>query len=148
MKKYKMLVAVLLLSAVWGCSSLKLTQTDFAWPVESVLKIDDQGVVTDSRFSFTVNVRPLFFAENADSLSYKSKELRIIRDTKGYYYVTAEGFKNVYLFQVNEGAFKLYDTFLIDEKGINTPVMNQRVPYIELISGSNKYLLNNEGLKK
>lgn len=148
MKKYKMLMAVMLLAVVWSCSGLKLTQTDFAWPVESVLKIDDQGVVTDNRFSFSVNVKQLFFTENADSLSYKSKDLRIIRDTKGYYYVTSEGFKNVYLFQVDEGAFKLYDTFLIDEKGITAPVMNQRLPYIELISGSNKYLLNNEGLKK
>jgi hypothetical protein len=148
MKRYKMLSAVLLLTAVWGCSSLKLTQTDFAWPVESVLKIDDQGTVTDNRFSFTVNVKPLFFTETKDSLSYKSKELRIIRDTKGFYYLTSEGFKNVYLFQVIEGAFKLYDTILINEKGISAPAMNQRLPYVELISGSNKYLLNNEGLKK
>ena len=148
MRKYKLLIAALLFITAAGCSSLKLTQTDFAWPIESVMKIDQQGGVSDNRFSFSVNVKPLFLAETGDSLSYTSKELRMIRDTKGYYYATAAGFKNIYLFQVSDGAFTLYDKFLIDEKGMSTPVMNQRPPYIELINGANKYLLTNEGLKK
>ena len=148
MRKYKLLIAALLFITAAGCSSLKLTQTDFAWPIESVMKIDQQGGVSDNRFSFSVNVKPLFLAETGDSLSYTSKELRMIRDTKGYYYATSAGFKNIYLFQVSDGAFTLYDKFLIDEKGMSTPVMNQRPPYIELINGANKYLLTNEGLKK
>lgn len=148
MKKYKLIIVLFAFIALAGCSSLKLMETDFSWPVESVLKVDQQGIVTDNRFSYSVNVIPLFFAETKDSLSYKAKELRIIRDVKGYYYVTSTGFKNVYLFQVIDGAFKLYDSFLISEKGMSSPVMNQRPPYIELIDGTNKYLLNNEGLKK
>ena len=148
MKQFKIAAAVLLVIGISACSSLKLTQTDFAWPVESVLKIDGKGNVTDNRFSYTVNVKPLFFEETQDSLSYTSKELRMIRDAKGYYYATAAGFKNVYIFQVNDGAFTLSEKVMLDEKGMNAPVMNQRPPYVELINGANKYLLNNEGLKK
>lgn len=148
MKGYKIIITLFLLIVASGCSSLKLTQTDFAWPVESVLKIDAQGTVADNRFSYSVNVKPLFFEETKDSLSYKTKELRMIRDTKGYYYATVVGFKNVYVFQIADGAFVLNEKILIDEKGLSTPVMNQRPPYIELINGANKYLLNNEGLKK
>lgn len=148
MKQFKLLAAGLILLSISACSTLKLTQTDFAWPVESVLKIDGQGNITDNRFSYSVNVKPLFFEETQDSLSYSSKEIRMIRDAKGYYYATVAGFKNVYVFQVSEGAFALSEKILIDEKGMNAPVMNQRPPYIELINGANKYLLNNEGLKK
>ena len=148
MKVYKIVLVVFLIITAAGCSSLKLTQTDFAWPVESVLKIDGQGFVSDTRFSYSVNVKPLFLEETKDSLSFASKELRIIRDTKGYYYTTCTGFKNVYLFEVKDGAFKLYDKFQLSETGLQTPVMNQRPPYVELIDGANKYLLNNEGLKK
>lgn len=148
MKQFKLLAAGLILLSISACSTLKLTQTDFAWPVESVLKIDGQGNITDNRFSYSVNVKPLFFEETQDSLSYTSKELRMIRDAKGYYYATVAGFKNVYVFQVSGGAFILSEKILIDEKGMNAPVMNQRPPYIELINGANKYLLNNEGLKK
>lgn len=148
MKINKVIVAAFLLITAAGCSSLKLTQTDFSWPVESVLKIDDKGFVSDTRFSYSVNVKPLFFEETKDSLSFASKELRIIRDTKGYYYTTCAGFKNVYLFEVKDGAFKLYDKFQLSEAGLKAPVMNQRPPFVELIDGANKYLLNNEGLKK
>lgn len=148
MKRYKIFFIALFLVAAAGCSSLKLTQTDFAWPVESVLKIDSQGMASDTWFSYSVNVKPLFLEETQDSLSYTSKELRVIRDTKGYYYITSAGFKNVYVFQIGEGSFNMSEKILINEKGMNTPVMNQRPPYVELIDGANKYLLNNEGLKK
>jgi polysaccharide pyruvyl transferase WcaK-like protein len=148
MKGYKIIITALLIITAAGCSSLKLTQTDFSWPVESVLKIDSKGFVTDTRFSYSVNVKPLFFEETKDSLNYASKELRIIRDTKGYYYATSAGFKNIYLFEVKDGAFKLYDKFELSETGLTAPVMNQRPPYVELIDGAKKYLLNNEGLKK
>ncbi len=148
MKVYKIIIAAFLVFAAAGCSSLKLTQTDFAWPVESVLKIDQQGAVSDNRFSFSVNVKPLFLAETKDSMSYQGKELRIIRDSQGYFYTVAKGFKNVYIFQTYDGAFKLYDKVLLSEQGLEEPVMNQRPPYIELIDGQNKYLLNKEGLKK
>jgi len=147
MKAKTMLIAGLFLF-VAGCSSLKLTQADFAWPVESVLKIDSKGDVSDNRFSFTVNVKPLFLAETGDSLSYTSKELRMLRDTKGYYFMTAAGFKNVYVFNVIDGVYKLNEKILVDEKGMKAPVMNQRPPYVELIDGQSKYLMNNEGLKK
>lgn len=148
MKKSKILIVLLFLVVAAGCSSLKLTQADFAWPVESVLKIDSNGNVSDNRFSFSVNVKPLFLAETGDSLSYASKELRIIRDTKGYYFTTVTGFKNVYVFGISDGAFKLSEKILIDENGIKAPVMNQRPPFVELIDGAKKYLMNNEGLKK
>jgi hypothetical protein len=43
------------------------------------------------------------------------KEIRIIRDKSGYYYIAASGFKNVYLFLPVEGGMKLEETILISK---------------------------------
>ena len=51
----------LLLVIVAACSTLKLQQADFAWPVESVLSVDDDGMVTEDRYSISFDTRGLFF---------------------------------------------------------------------------------------
>ena len=147
--KYIKFFVLLLLLILPACSTLILKPADFAWPVESVLKVDKNGFVQEQRFSFSFNVKDLFFRETGDSLGYKSKELHLIRDTKGYYFITANNFKNVYVFNANDGTLKLNNKIEIsDSTGMKNPAFNQRSPYIDLSYGSKKINLTNEGIKR
>jgi hypothetical protein len=130
-----------------ACSSLTLTPADFSWPVESVLKVNEDGFVKEDRYSLLFDTKNLFLEETEDSLSYLDKEIRVIRDTKGYYYITSNNFKNVYVFSNGEGKLQLDNKILISEAGVGKPAFNQRPPYIELLNGSNKHLLSNDGIE-
>ena len=134
----------LLLVIVAACSVLKLQPADFAWPIESVIAVDENGTVSDDRYSIIFDTRALFFEETEDSSAYAGKKLRMLRDTNGYYFITAEKFKNVYVFQMENGAMVLNNKIFISEFGIEAPALNQRTPYIELIDGGKSlYLTNN-----
>ncbi len=144
MKFIKFLLVPLLLS---GCSSVILTPADFSWPVESAIKVNEKGFITEDRYTFSINVKPLFQKEFADSNLALGKEVRIIRDQKGFYYITGVNFKNVYVFLPVEGGMKMQEEILISEtEALKNPAFNQKTPNIELLDGSKKYLINNKGL--
>lgn len=144
MKPIKFLLIPLIAA---GCSSLMLKPADYSWPVENVLKIDTNGLVSEDRHTFQINVKPIFYEEFADSNLAENNEIRVIRDQLGYYYMTAPKFKNVYVFESVEGGMELEKKISIsDTLALNTPVFNQRPPYIELVDGSNKYFINNKGI--
>ena len=127
-----------------GCSALILKPADFAWPVESVLSVDSQGKVQSERYSFSVDVKALLFAETQDSVNISKINLRIIRDVKGYYFITASQFKNVYIFEQTVGGLKLKNKILVAQNGLTEPALNQRVPYVQLVNGNNPALLLTE----
>jgi hypothetical protein len=130
---------------VSGCASLTLAPVQYQWPVESVLTVDEKGMVDEARYNMTFNVKPLLFDETADSIHVSGIELRIIRDMSGYYFMTAPKFKNVYVFASDEGRLKLVGKILISETGIASPAFNQRPPHIQLINGKEKPLLLSRG---
>lgn len=130
-----------------ACSVLTLQPANFSWPLESVLPVDDNGKVTEDRYSLEVNTVRLFFEEFQDSLSYKSKEVRIIRDNRGFYFMTASNFKNVYVFKVDEGKLVQENKIFISEFGLQAPAFNQRDPYIELVDGTNRMNLTHKGIE-
>jgi hypothetical protein len=130
-----------------GCSSLVLKPGDFAWPIESALKVDNKGVVHDERYNISLNVKDLLFAETQDSVNVSKVTLRVIRDVKGYYFITASKFKNVYVFEQIEGGLKLAAKILVAQNGLNDPALNQRTPNIQLVSENNPtVLLSKDGL--
>lgn len=141
MKHLKIIVPAFLLLIIYSCSSLVLKPADFSWPIESVLKIDNEGNASEERYTFSFNIKPLFYEELQDSLAYLDKQVRVIRNFEGYYFITSAGFKNVYVFESSEGSFEMETKILIDETGLEKPVFNQRSPLIELIDGTNKYYL-------
>ena len=145
--RYVKQLIIILPFILTGCSSLKLAPADFSWPVESVIHVGNKGTAVDDRYSISFSAKPLFFAETGDSLSYVNKDLRVIRDTLGYYYITSNNFKNVYVFKMGEGSFNLEEKILISENGISNPVFNQRPPYIELVTGNKQYYLSNRGIE-
>jgi hypothetical protein len=132
---------------IGACSStLVLEPADFSWPLESVVKVSDDGVVTEKRYSFSFNTKGLFYKEAGDSLAYLDRDIRIIRDVNGYYFMTAKNFKNVYIFSDDEKKMSLHKEILIDENGIKDPAFNQRKPYIEFMDGEKIIRLTNEGI--
>ncbi len=143
--KYFMLLLFLALTA---CSPLALKPADFSWPVESVLEVNKDGFVKEDRHALFFNTQNMFLAETEDSSAYLNKEVRIIRDAKGYYYITSDNFKNVYVFNVNDGELRLDNKIQIsDTTGISKPAFNQRPPYVELVEGGNQHLLTNDGIQ-
>jgi hypothetical protein len=141
------LLAVMLLA---GCSNLILKPADFSWPVEVVLKPDNNGIVQEKRYALTFNSANLFLSETGDSLGYKDKELSIIRNPEGYYFMVADNFKNVYVFYPDEGSLSLTNKIEIsDSTGMTAPSFNQRPPYVELTYDNNKEIyLTSKGVKE
>jgi hypothetical protein len=146
MKQF-VILSLVLLSLTAACSVLTLTPANFSWPIESVLLIDNDGNVVDDRYSLEFNTVGLFYDEFQDSLTYKGKELKLIRNNQGLYFIIATRFKNVYIFRANEGTLVLNTKIFISEFGIANPAFNQRNPYIELIDGDNKINLTSEGIE-
>lgn len=145
----KNLIFILILLIAVGCSQLTLEPSDFSWPIESVLDVNDEGNIIENRYSFTTNVNALFLAETNDSSASMNSSVRVIRDEKGYYYLTANGFKNVYLFNVNDGKMILHQQILISEFGLDLPAFNQRKPYIELLDGEQHVMfINSNGIQE
>ena len=146
----KVIVAVfVLIFFVGGCSSLVLKPADFGWPVETVLKVDNNGMAVEKRYSFTFNTKDLFLAETKDSSAFIGKEIRVIRSNGGYYFMTGNNFKNVYVFRADDGSFTLANKIAVtDSTGMKSPAFNQRSPYIELLYDINKKVyLDKSGIK-
>lgn len=144
----KLLSYLLTLLFVFGCSQLTLEPSDYAWPIETVLNVDDEGFVQENRYSISTNVKELFIAETQDSSSFQNSSVRIIRDTKGYYYITATTFKNVYLFNADDGKMVLRNKIFVSEFGLDLPAFNQRKPYIEVLDGEEHVVfLSPNGIK-
>ena len=145
--KFSVVLMMLIILILAGCSPLTLKPGNFSWPMESALKVDSKGMVHDERYSFSVNVKELLFAETQDSINVSKVTLRMIRDVKGYYYVTASKFKNVYVFEQSEGGLKLSNKILVSQNGLSDPALNLRSPNIQLVNEKDPpLLLSKEGV--
>ena len=147
MKQIKIL-SFLLFGLFAACSALTLQPANFAWPIESVLPVDESGMVSDERYSFSFDTKGLFYEEFNDSSAFGEKEIRILRDVNGFYFVTADKFSNVYVFKMNYGAMVLDTKIFISEIGVENPALNQRAPYVELIDGDRSLSLTNTGIDR
>lgn len=137
--------SIILISA---CSSLKLTPAEFGWPIESVLTVDEKGFVKDDRHVANFNVKNLFYEEKEDSNNVSGKVIRLIRNNDGFYFITSNGFKNVYIFAAKKGALVLENKILVNENGLKNPAFNQRKPFIELMEETAVYKLTSDGIER
>ena len=132
---------------VSGCAPLALKPADFSWPVESELKVNSNGTVQEDRYSISFDVNPLFYEETKDSTDVSGRTIRLIRDERGYYFVTSVNFKNVYVFSQNDGYLSLQKKISVSKEGLSSPAFNQRAPYIELLNGNNTpIMLTKDGI--
>ncbi len=148
MKKKKLLI-VALLSLLYSCATLKIEPVNFGWPLENALEIRGDFNVTSMRYAVTLNLREVFAAENKIKNNEPTvKQVRIIRDNAGYYYITAATFKHVYIFKPAEKSLVLENKITINEKGVAKPAFNQRGKYIELVTenGRKRYRLTKDGI--
>ncbi len=137
-----MCVALLFGAAACG-PSLVIQNVDYSQPIESVLSPDSNNEVHDQRYAIKFNVSAILEEEGSSSV----EEIRLIRNNAGFYFVTAAGFNNVYVFETDEGELKLKNKIEITGQGLGQPAFNQRDSYIELVdrASGNTYNLNHEG---
>jgi hypothetical protein len=147
MNYFKIFLSIVIATLLFSCSSLTLTPAEFSWPLESVLKIDNNGFVKEDRNSISFDTKALFLEETEDSLGYAGKTLHLIRNDEGFYFMTAAGFRNVYVFTVEENAFSLENKIQINETGLKNPAFNQRKPFIELLDDGMTYKLSSEAIE-
>ena len=143
MKKFILLILFIYIQA---CTPFKLSPVDFSWPIESVLRVNNQGFALEERYSMKINVMQLFIDEFGQVNNINDKEIRIIRNASGTYFITASGFKNVYLFKQDESSLLLIKKIFVSEIGLENPYFNQRDNHIELVFGDKKLKLNNNGI--
>ena len=87
-------------------------------------------------------------AEHGENAAATAKTVRVIRDRKGYYFVTAPTFKNVYVFTTGDGELKQFRKIEIGETEMSDPKFNQRDSYIELLNGSSVVMLTKDGISE
>ncbi len=130
-------VATLLLVTVLfvGCKqSMVISKVDYSQSIESVLTPDENGLVKDMQHGLTFNIKPLQYAETQDTSSVTTDEVRYIRGSEGYYYITAPNYQHVYVMAPEKGKLKLKERLNISEKGLQQPAFNQRNSYVQLLS--------------
>ncbi|MCK5573527.1 MAG: hypothetical protein KAJ12_12235, partial [Bacteroidetes bacterium] len=118
-----------------------IKDVDFGWPVESVLTVSEDNRVTDRRYSILFDVTPIAFAEFQDSSALRGKELRLLRSSQGWYFMTSRGFKNVYVFGQSASELSLESVIEVSTSGLQNPALNQRPPYVELVDNARLQVL-------
>ncbi len=144
MKKVLVSIGFLVSIVLAGCSSLQLQPADFAWAAEEIVEVGSKGMVDAKRYSVAFTVTPLLAKEfAADTMAAKNtREIRLIRDKAGFYYLTGKKFKNVYVLVQSEGALAVNNTLVISaEKPMDDPKFDQKDSYIELWNGKEKFQL-------
>lgn len=139
-----MCVALLFGAAACG-PSLVLQGVDYAQPIESVLTPDSNAEVHDQRYAVKFNISPVLEEEGESSVD----QVRLIRNSAGYYFLTAAGFNNVYVFAPAESELELETKINITGDGLQQPAFNQRNGQIELvdIATGDTYNLDQNGLR-
>lgn len=144
--KYLAVITLLALAFI-GCNTMMLTPVNYAWPLETSLKMDETGVISENRYAISINVQNMIVEETAVPFKASNEEIHLIRNQKGFYFLTANGFKNVYVFASAEGSLKLVKKVLVAQDGLKSPAFNQREPNIELLQkGIDPIVLTEEGV--
>lgn len=142
-------LAILIITV--GCNnSLVVKNVDYSHPIETVLQPDEQGNVHDIRHGLSYSILPFQYEEFQDSSSVSVSEVRMIRNAEGYYFITANNFRHVYVMKPGKGELELKRKILITENGLEAPAFNWRAPIVQLLDQSTKqvYLLNDKGIYK
>jgi len=145
---YAIIVGLLSFSA---CNNaLVIEDVNYAQFVESVLIPDEHGVVTDYRNSLSFSIQPIAVQEFGEDTSEEISQIRLIRNQDGFYFITADQFKHVYVFEPKTGELKLKETIAISENVMESPVFNWRDPYVEIIANyrDETHYLNEKGIIK
>lgn len=146
-----LIAAVMLVMVTTGCKqSLVISQVNYAQPIESVLQPDEEGMVKDVRSGLSFNMLPLQYVETGDTTSVTTEQIRLIRGNEGFYFITAEGYKHVYVMTPEKSSLKLTNKLKIREEGILKPAFNQKGEHVQLLSREtgDYYTLTAKGIQQ
>ena len=146
MKKASLVCVAALALALPNCASMTIKPVDFSWSYESVLTADSAGIVSGEPKTIAFDAGSIFRAEDEARGTAANKTVRIIRDKDGYYFVTAAGFRHVYIYDSARGKLTLEKKVLIAEEGMEKPFFNRRDQGIELGANGQAYLLTRKGI--
>lgn len=128
----KRIILFLIVLLVSSCSKVYITPVNFGWAAEQELTVSENNTITDTRNSIFFDLEQIFADENIDTV----KSIRVIRDRFGFYYLTAQNFKNVYVLKAVENSFFLQKKInILTKDSLENPAFNQRKKYIELVYG-------------
>jgi hypothetical protein len=144
MSKPAVITLSLCLAFLFGATacgpSLVIQNVDYSQPIESVLAPNAENEIHDQRFAIKFSIQPILENEGISSVD----EVRLIRNSAGYYFLTAAGFSHVYVLGTDESELKMKKRIRVSEEGIGQPAFNQRDTYIQLIdrASGNSYNLD------
>ncbi len=130
-----MLVYGLSVLALASCSSLTIDHVNYGWPVEVVTTVPSTNVVTAERYGLTFSVAKIAAAEFQDSSALAGQQVRFLRSSEGYYFLTGPRFKNVYVLRPAESQLAKESVIAVSPTGLRAPALNLRDPYVELLDG-------------
>ena len=116
-----------------ACNQFVVQDVNYSQPIESVLAPDENGQVEDVRHGITFNITPFEKQEFGDQDSLKIDQVRLIRNADGFYYITANNFKHVYVMEPGKGELKLNNKIKISEERLASPAFNMRDGQVQLI---------------
>ncbi|MBD3615772.1 MAG: hypothetical protein HUJ22_04295 [Gracilimonas sp.] len=140
-----MLASIVMLGT--ACKTFVVENVNYAQQIESVLVPDENGNVHDVRHGITFNVTPFQEQEFGveDSAKTEIKEVRLIRNAEGYYFITANNFKNVYVMEPGKGNLRLRNKIQVSEERLSAPAFNLRDASVQLVkTDTNEVLTMNE----
>ena len=130
-------IPIILLASIMmlgtACKTFVVKDVNYSQQIESVLIPDDEGNVTDVRHGITFNVTPFQKKEFGTLDSTQIREVRMIRNSEGFYFITANQFKNVYVMEPGDGSLKLKKKIKVSEQGISQPAFNMRNGSVQLV---------------
>ncbi len=145
------LLGLLIIAMASACNSFVVENVDYSQQLESVLIPDANGNVTDVRHGISFNVNSFKQQEFGESDSTKQiREIRLIRNADGFYFITANQFRNVYVMEPGKGSLKMKKKIKVSESPLNGPAFNLRSSGVQLVmTDSNEVLeLNENGIEE
>lgn len=150
--KTKFFLFFILVLLLVSCSKVVIKPVNYAWMLEDKLVANEKGLVrgAPNRNLPIFNIKNILQLEQQDTTATEiaGKEVRIIRDKEGYYFITANMFKNIYIFKSAKASMELYNTIFISAEGLQNPRFNQRSSHIQLLHGEEVTNLTSEGVKQ
>jgi hypothetical protein len=153
MKKcFRLFVCLLLFPiciTIFSCSSLKIEDVSYGWSSEFFVNPDDSGNITIPKSSMSFNVTKLFTEEKITEKP-SSYKIRIIRDNDGYFFITADKFKFIWIFETSEKSLKLKNKIELEkDAALSDPKFNEHKPNIEIFTkDGKKFILDKDGIVK
>ncbi|MEX0844083.1 MAG: hypothetical protein WD022_02335 [Balneolaceae bacterium] len=150
----KNIIPVILLTSIVmlgsACKTFVIENVNYSQQIESVLTPDENGEVQDVRHGISFNINPFIQQEFGEDDSTQIKEVRLIRNANGYYFITANQFRNVYVMEPGKGKLKLKKKILVSEERLSEPAFNLRNSAVQLVKMDTKEVLtlNEEGIQE